>query len=207
MSRRWKIFVMVGVLSLLADQLTKIWARNALPSQVINGREYGTSVEFISGWWDWRLSFNPGAAFSMFHGTGGARVFLSVVGLIAVAAIIWMVYKARDNQRRLVVALGLIIGGALGNLIDRIAFGVVTDFVVWKYKTKEWPTFNVADVTLVAGVLLLFLDIGLQARRDKLAQGRGEGQDSGGTGDNTSAASGTTGAARAGKRASKQSKA
>lgn len=167
MSRRWKIFVVVGVISLIADQITKIWARSSLPSFTHNDRTYGKSVEVIANYWDWRLSFNPGSAFGLFNDTSGARIFLSVIGVLAVGAIIYMVHKARDDQSRLAWALGLVIGGAIGNLIDRIAFGVVTDFIVWKYHDTEWPTFNIADVTLVIGVLLLFVDMTIEAKREK----------------------------------------
>jgi signal peptidase II len=159
MSRRWKLFLLVGPLTMIFDQVTKIWARHSLPT---TPEGYGIPQVVIDGYWDWRLSHNPGSAFGLFGDTSGARIFLSIVGLIAVGAILWMLKKATDDQRRLAVALGLVAGGAVGNLIDRIGFGVVTDFVVWKYKTHEWPTFNVADVALVVGVGLLFLDLGRQ---------------------------------------------
>lgn len=170
MSRRWKIFTIVGLLSLIADQITKIWARNELPTFTVpDGRTFGKAVEVIPNFWDWRLSFNPGSAFGLFGDTSGARVFLTIIGLIAIAAIIWMLQKGRDDQVRLSWALGLVAGGAIGNLIDRIYFGVVTDFVVWKYYDSEWPTFNIADVTLVIGVGLLFLDLNAEARREAAA--------------------------------------
>ena len=160
---RWHLFAIVGVLSLVADQLTKVWARHSLETG-IDGR--GIPVTVIENFFDWRLSHNPGSAFGLFGGTDGARIFLSFIGVFAVGAIMWMVKKARPDQKRLIWALGLVAGGAIGNLIDRIYFGVVTDFVVWKYHDTEWPTFNIADVALVVGVLLLFLDIGKEAKAD-----------------------------------------
>jgi signal peptidase II len=179
MSRRWKIFLIVGVVSLVADQVTKLWARHSLPTVPgPGGRTYGMPVEVIPNFWDWRLSHNPGSAFGLFSSTDGARIFLSVIGILAVFAIFWMVKKAREDQTRLSVALGLVVGGAVGNLVDRVGFGVVTDFVVWKYGSTEWPTFNVADVTLVVGVALLFIDMSAEARReaqqDKAAKDAGE---------------------------------
>lgn len=167
MTRRWKIFAIIGVLSLIADQVTKIWARSSLPSFEHGGRTYGKTVEVIANYWDWRLSFNRGSAFGLFDETPGGRIFLTVVGIIAIVAILWMVYKSRDDQTRLASALGLVIGGAVGNLADRIYFGEVTDFVVWKYQTTEWPTFNIADVTLVVGVGLLFVDMIAESRRER----------------------------------------
>lgn len=165
MAPRWKLFTIVGLVALIADQVTKLWARGALPTITIpDGRIYGRPVPVIENFFDWRLSFNPGSAFSLFGEMSGARVFLSVIGVVAVLGILWMVRQARSDQRRLVWALGLLAGGAVGNLVDRIYFGVVTDFVVWKYHDTEWPTFNVADVALVIGVGLLFLDMIKDAR-------------------------------------------
>jgi signal peptidase II len=69
-------------------------------------------------------------------------------------------------------ALALVAGGAVGNLIDRMIYSVVTDFVLWKYKTHEWPVFNVADVVLVAGVILMFFDIGGEDAKEKAVKKR-----------------------------------
>jgi signal peptidase II len=154
---RWKIFVITAPLTIALDQLTKVWARAALE---IAPNGVGIPVPVIENYWDWRLSQNPGSAFGLFNSTSGARIFLSIIGIVAVTAIVWMLRKARDDQRRLAVALGLVAGGAVGNLYDRIVYGQVTDFVVWKWHDKEWPTFNVADVALVVGVLMLFFDMG-----------------------------------------------
>jgi signal peptidase II len=67
--------------------------------------------------------------------------------------------KAAPGQIRLASELGLLGGGALGNIIDRVAFGRVTDFIVWKVGAHEWPTFNVADAALVLGIVGLFFDL------------------------------------------------
>jgi signal peptidase II len=164
MPRRWKIFLIIGFLSLVADQVTKIWARASLPTMVAsNGQRYGVAQPVIENFFDWRLSFNKGSAFSLFGNMSGARVFLTVVGIVAVLIMIYMLYRARNY------ALGLVAGGAVGNLIDRIAFGQVTDFIVWKYYDTEWPTFNIADVALVVGVGLLFLDMGKEVRAEAQA--------------------------------------
>ena len=162
MNRRWKVFAAVSVLTMVADQITKYWARATLP---VDERGYGIAVPVIENFFDWRLSHNTGSAFGLFGGVTGARILLTLVGIVAVGAIVWMVKKAEDHQRRLIWALGLVAGGAVGNIIDRVLFGKVTDFVVWKYYTKEWPTFNVADVALVVGVGLLFLDMGGDKKR------------------------------------------
>lgn len=178
MARRWKIFLLVGLFTLIADQASKLWARDslpvhptpcAIPDDVVAHKCVGTKVTLIDGFWDWRLSFNPGSAFGLFDSAGGARVFLSIIGILAVIAMVLMVRKAKDSQPLLAVALGLVAGGAVGNLIDRIYFGVVTDFVLWHYKTKEWPVFNVADVALVIGVVMMFFDVGKDPKKKKKA--------------------------------------
>src|SRR5262249_557545 len=163
--RQWILFTIVMLLSLGADQATKIWARDSLPTvfsnphvkpapgtvctipdDIVSGLCPGDPVTVVGGFWDWRLSMNPGSAFGLFSGQNSARVFLSLVGIVAVFGMLWMLRKARPDQRILHWALALVAGGAIGNLIDRIYYGVVTDFVLWHYNTHEWPVFNVADI-------------------------------------------------------------
>ena len=189
---KWVIFLIVAVLSLVADQATKVWAREALPAvradragapcivpddmkaTHVEGEAHdrppvchGEAVQVVGGFWDWRLSMNPGSAFGLFSSQQGARIGLSVVGIVAVFGMLWMLRKARSDQRILHWALALVAGGAVGNLIDRIYYGVVTDFILWHYKRHEWPVFNVADVVLVVGVGLMFIDIQKEGRREK----------------------------------------
>ena len=153
MPRRYKIFLWLGTITLVLDQISKYWARR-LPTDL---RGYGEPVAVIQNFWDWQLSYNTGSAFGLFRSVGGARVFLTIVGVVAVVAIIWMLKKARDDQKWFTIALGLVAGGAVGNIIDRVLFGKVTDFVVWKWYEHRWPTFNVADAALCVGVGLLLL--------------------------------------------------
>jgi signal peptidase II len=168
MPRRWKIFLLIAFISIAADQATKMWARtlpvighcDSLASDIASFKCQGKPVTVIDGIWDWRLSMNPGSAFGLFNGEDSARIFLSIVGVLAVGGMVVMLRRAKEEQKGLVWALGLVAGGAIGNLIDRIIYGVVTDFVLWHYHGHEWPVFNVADVALVIGVGLMFLDIG-----------------------------------------------
>jgi signal peptidase II len=179
---RWTIFWIVSVLSLIADQVTKIWARAELPvvgrgslpggvcdvpEDMVARQCGGETVNFITGFWEWRLSMNPGSAFGLFGGQSFARVLLSVVGIAAVIGMVWMLKKSRADQKVLHWALAFVAGGAVGNLIDRIYYGVVTDMILWRYKTHEWPVFNVADVVLVIGVGLMFSDIHKEGKREK----------------------------------------
>lgn len=154
MPRRWKLVFLVVPLAIAVDQVTKLWARSSLPT---GPGGHGVPVSVIDGYFDWILAYNTGSAFSMFAGTAGSRIFLTLIGVAAVAAIGWMVHKATDDQRGLLVALSLMAGGAIGNLIDRIAFGKVTDFVLWRYQEHHWPVFNVADVCLTVAVIMFLL--------------------------------------------------
>jgi signal peptidase II len=165
--RRWKWFAAFSLITLALDQVTKLWARHGLP---VDSRGIGKSVAVIENFFDWRLSYNTGSAFGLFSSVTGARIFLTIVGVVALGAIAWMVHKGKNDQPRLMVGLGLVGGGAIGNVIDRVAFGKVTDFVVWKWYSHEWPTFNVADAALCVGVGLLFLDLGKQAKEEKAKQ-------------------------------------
>jgi signal peptidase II len=152
MSRRVKFFTVAAVLTLFLDQVTKLWARESL--------EFGRSVPFLGSFWDWELSFNSGSAFGLFQSVGGARWFLTIIGFVACAAIIVILRRTENDRGWIAAALGLVFGGALGNVIDRIAFGKVTDFVLWHVGEHRWPAFNVADAALVAGVIILFFDFG-----------------------------------------------
>jgi signal peptidase II len=165
--RRWKIFLIVGVASLVADLATKFWAEHALE---MTASGVGIPIPFIENFWDWRLSYNTGSAFGLFGSMTGARIFLSLIGAVALGAVVYWVRKTPPDMTRLLAALGMVAGGAIGNLYDRILYGKVTDFVVWRYYDKQWPTFNVADVVLVVGVALLFLDLGKLEKAQKAAK-------------------------------------
>ena len=190
---KWKLFWIVSIISLVADQATKIWARASLdvfkpgdvnyqcviPDDINTHTCYASAHTVIDSFWHWRLSMNPGSAFGLFSGQGQAgRILLSVVGIAAVFGMLWMLKKARADQKVLHWALALVAGGAVGNLIDRIYYGVVTDFILWHWGsekakgdpnrfTTEWPVFNVADIVLVVGVGLMFIDIQKEGKREK----------------------------------------
>ncbi len=159
MPLRYRLFLIFAALTIAADQLSKLAVRSNLA--------LGQIKTFIPGFWDWELSFNPGSAFGLFRSTDGARIFLTVVGVLACLAILIIVRRGHDGQRWMSSALGLVFGGALGNVIDRLTFGKVTDFVVWHISTFKWPTFNVADAALVLGVIVLFLDVGREQKKKK----------------------------------------
>lgn len=128
------------------DQLTKAWALAALSD---------CPVPILVDVVRLVLRFNTGAAFSV--AWGGPSVLL-VVNLAASAFLCW--YILRVKTLRILPMLGLILGGALGNTIDRVFQGPVTDFIDIGIGTLRWPVFNVADIALVAGGLLMLLKAG-----------------------------------------------
>ena len=104
------------------------------------------------------LAFNPGAAFSFLGDAGGwQRWFLSAVALGVSVVLVGLLRTVRRDRNRLAAGYALVLGGALGNVIDRLILGVVVDFVDLHYGRFHWPAFNVADSTICAGVLVLVL--------------------------------------------------
>ena len=153
MTGKVKYFILAVVLSLGLDQATKIWARSTLKPK------YPETVSVIKGFWDFRYSENTGSAFGLLRGVPGSKYLFFVVGIGALWVVSNYLKKADPNARRLGAELGLLAGGAVGNIIDRAFFGHVTDFIVWKAAGHEWPTFNVADAALVLGIVGLFVDL------------------------------------------------
>ncbi len=174
------VFAVILIAALAADQLTKAWAHTlpvapagcALPGEMLAGRCIGVPQPVVDGYWDWELAYNPGVAFSTFAsvaGHTGMRVLLAAVAVIALIGISLLALRAAPEQRWRRAAYALIAGGALGNLIDRMRDGAVTDFVRWRIHDHRWPIFNVADAVLLVGVAMLLLD-GLRARRAPLGR-------------------------------------
>jgi signal peptidase II len=157
--RRNILFTVAAVLSIFLDQWTKVLARTHLTL------DSWQSITVIDGFFNLRLSMNTGVAFGMMQKLAGGRIILSIIGLAALALVFYYLRQTGLRQTRMHLALGLVAGGAVGNLIDRIAFGKVTDFIVWYYKSHEWPAFNVADAALVVGVCLMALEMMFEKRQ------------------------------------------
>ncbi|MCE2944849.1 MAG: signal peptidase II [Lysobacteraceae bacterium] len=121
--------------------------------------EYGgPTIPVIDGFWEWQLAKNHGAAFSFLAGASGwQRWFFSALAVgISGLLVYWLRRMPRGHWIE-ALPFALIIGGALGNLIDRVRFGYVVDFVHWYWRDFSWPVFNVADSAIVAGAVLLVL--------------------------------------------------
>ncbi len=152
-STRWLLIIAVAII--VIDQITKYFVRRYIP--------------FGGQWapWDWMLPYarllhisNTGAAFGLFK---DANVILMILAVVVSAAILWYYPRVPEDQKVVRFALSLQLAGALGNLIDRIAFGHVTDFI----SVGNFAIFNVADSSITVGVLILLLAVWWQDRKEK----------------------------------------
>jgi signal peptidase II len=116
--------------------------------------------EVIGGFFDLSFESNPGAAFSFLADAKNLRTpILTAIAVAASLLILWMAWKLKPGQHLLSVGLALVLSGAVGNLIDRVRFSYVIDFILWHIGDKfYWPTFNIADAAIVVGVGLLVID-------------------------------------------------
>lgn len=160
LAQRLAPWLSLAALIIIADQITKIAVARAL-----------TFAERIpvTSFFDLTLLYNKGAAFSFLaNAAGWQRWFF--VGIGCAAALFIIVMLARHGSQRLfALALTLILGGALGNVIDRILHGHVIDFLLFYWQTWYWPAFNIADSCIVGGAILLVLDELLRVRKSKPA--------------------------------------
>ena len=147
--RDWRLWLVPSTLVIVLDQFTKHWIAQAFG--------FGEASP-ITSFFNLVLAHNTGAAFSFLAGAGGwQRVFFIVVASVASAVILYLLRK-HGQQTLFGLALSLVLGGALGNLIDRIRWGYVVDFLDFYYGNYHWPAFNVADMAITGGVILLVLD-------------------------------------------------
>lgn len=168
--------IVVSALIVLLDQITKLMVKGiTLPSIgiTIEGMRYGASRPVLGDFFRLTYIENPGMAFGI---NVGDKPLFAVISLIASAAIILYLYRSRSEPLGFRISLAMILGGAVGNLIDRVFYGVlfheaplfhgkVVDFFdvdffnvnVWGYVLNRWPVFNIADASVTVGVVLLLL--------------------------------------------------
>lgn len=139
----------LAALVIILDQLSKLWISSHF--------SYGEGLR-VTGFFNLVLAHNTGAAFSFLNDAGGWQRWLFSV--IAIVAAVWIVRLLRQHaaQTLFCFALALILGGALGNLIDRVAYGYVVDFLDFYWGLSHFPAFNVADSAISVGAALLLLD-------------------------------------------------
>ena len=144
-----KVFAfMVAIAWFVADYFSKQWALETLGNGV---------VMRLTSWMEFKLAFNKGAAFSLFaDGSGWQRWFFMGIAIVIGLWLCYAIVFERTNALTR-LAYASILGGAIGNLYDRILHGKVVDFISWHIGNAYWPTFNVADVGICVGVGLLVI--------------------------------------------------
>lgn len=145
-----KQWLWISLLVVVLDQATKLIAESYLTFQVPVG---------IIPMFNFTLVYNEGAAFSFLSDAGGWQrwFFIGLSFVISIVLIVWL-GKLKANQKLLTIAIALILGGAVGNLIDRSIYGHVIDFIDIYYQQHHWPAFNIADSAISIGALLLIID-------------------------------------------------
>ena len=140
---RW---IVLTVVVIALDQLSKIWALGTL---------HMAEQVAVTSFFNLVLVFNAGAAFSFLANAGGWQKWFFVV--LASGISMWLVAMLRQHarERLLALALSLILGGAIGNVIDRLRFDAVVDFLDFHLAGMHWPAFNVADSAITLGVVLM----------------------------------------------------
>ena len=135
---------------ILLDQITKWVADHSL--------ELHVQVPIMPSF-NFTLVYNTGAAFSFLSGAGGwQRWFFSLLAiLICIVLVVWL-KRLHAHEKWIAIGLSLVLGGALGNLIDRLFYGYVIDFIQWYYKGFYWPTFNIADSAITVGATILVVN-------------------------------------------------
>jgi signal peptidase II len=156
-------WLLVSAIVIVLDQITKALA-------IANLQPY-VQHAVIPGLLNWTLYFNTGAAFSFLQDAGGWQRWLFSVLAVSVCAVlgVWLSRVSRADWRT-ALPLALVIGGALGNLIDRVRVGRVTDFIEVYHQQWSWPAFNVADSAISVGAVLLIL-FGVGGRKVTVAGG------------------------------------
>ena len=141
--RRWKWFLVAGGATIVADQITKIAVRASI--------EPGGRIDVLPGF-DLIRARNKGIAFGLLPGNRGLVIVLAFVALGVIA---FVLARLAHQSRAVAIGGGLLLGGSLGNLLDRLARGGVTDFL----DLPVWPAFNVADIAIVAGAVTIALGL------------------------------------------------
>ena len=148
----------LSLIILLADQFTKVL--------IVGNYALGDST-MVTNFFNVVRAHNTGAAFSFLAGAGGwQRWFFTGIGVVAAIFMVWML-RSHSGQKLFSFAIALILGGAIGNVIDRLLYGYVVDFLDFHWKTMHFPAFNIADSAITIGATCLILDELLRVRRAK----------------------------------------
>jgi signal peptidase II len=142
-----KVEILIIILGLILDRVTKIWALNVLTKV--------SEITIINGFFSFAYLENRGAAFGILQ---NKLIFLSLITFVIMGGILFYLLKYKPTSKILRISLSLIVSGAIGNLIDRVWYKYVVDFIMLHYKNVYYfPTFNVADMLVVIGTMLLVI--------------------------------------------------
>ncbi len=150
--KKYLMLVVICVVIIIADQ----WTKNVVHKNF----QWGESRPIVQNFFSLTYVRNTGAAFGFLNRAPVAfrEPFFIIVPLVAMAVILIIFIRLRDEQRLMAASLSLVLAGAVGNLIDRLRFGFVIDFLDFHWKEfYHWPAFNVADSCIVLGVCILFI--------------------------------------------------
>lgn len=150
--------ITIASLTILLDQATKLL--------IMENMVVGQSIPILDGWVNITFVRNPGAAFG-FLASSSERFrlpFFLAISVLAIGVVLFFYFKGARENVLLQVGLSLVLGGAIGNLIDRVRFREVVDFIDLYYKRFHWSAFNVADSAISVGVCFLILDMFLASR-------------------------------------------
>lgn len=146
-------WLLLSVLILVVDRVTKDIFEGGLSMY--------QCIEVIPGYFDWTLAYNTGAAFSFLADADGWQrwFFAAIAIVVSVVLVVWL-KRLKRHETLLAVALAMVLGGALGNLYDRVVLGHVVDFILVHWQSRWFfPAFNLADTFITIGAILLALDM------------------------------------------------
>ena len=159
MKRKYWVLLIFCFGILLLDQWTK--------SLIVQKLSLYQRVEVIQGFFNIIHVRNTGGAFGIFGGEKGGlgSILFVVVSLIAIGSIVFLFIKIKENEKTLAFSFSLVLSGAIGNLIDRLRYGEVIDFLDFYLSSTHWPAFNVADSAICIGIGLLALELLIRDRK------------------------------------------
>jgi signal peptidase II len=142
----------LSVLVLIIDQASKYYFENRL--------DLYEQIVIIPDYFSWMLAYNTGAAFSFLADSSGwQRWFFALIAVVVSGVLVVWLKRLGPGETWLAIALALVLGGALGNLYDRVAIGHVIDFIFVHWKEHGFPAFNFADSAITVGAIMLALDM------------------------------------------------
>jgi len=153
MKKKYWILLIVFLVVIALDQSTKLMIQQTLPLH--------KTVEIIPGFFNLIHVRNTGGAFGIFGGEKGpvGSVLFVVASLIAVGILVVLFLRVKEHEKTLAFSLALLLSGAIGNLLDRLSYGEVIDFLDFHVSLYHWPAFNVADSAISIGIGLMALEL------------------------------------------------